>query len=98
MCAPWHPYVLLSAQHSPGEHGGASVIAEADPGDLLTAAVALGADTDLLDEAWWCPGIELPDGRGAFLVGVYPRRNRCRRAWWTATSTSHFPTINSAAR
>ncbi|MCE4267055.1 FAD-dependent oxidoreductase [Rhodococcus globerulus] len=51
------------AQWSMGPRG-------ANTGDLLTAAVALGADTDLLDEAWWCPGIELPDGRGAFLVGI----------------------------
>ena len=34
------------------------------------AGVAIGADTALLDEAWWCPGVELPDGSGAFMVGV----------------------------
>lgn len=42
----------------------------ANTGDLLTAAVEVGADTALLDEAWWCPGVELPDGSGAFMVGV----------------------------
>lgn len=42
----------------------------ANTGDLLQAAVEVGADTALLDEAWWCPGVELPDGSGAFMVGV----------------------------
>jgi 3-oxosteroid 1-dehydrogenase len=36
----------------------------------VNAAVDIGAATDLLDEAWWCPGVEMPDGRGAFMVGL----------------------------
>ncbi|MDH3022794.1 FAD-dependent oxidoreductase [Gordonia alkanivorans] len=42
----------------------------ANTGDLIAAAVEIGADTALLDEAWWCPGAEMPDGSGSFLVGV----------------------------
>jgi 3-oxosteroid 1-dehydrogenase len=42
----------------------------ANTGDLVRAAVAVGADTTLLDEAWWCTGIEQPDGSAGFMVGV----------------------------
>lgn len=30
------------------------------------AAIAAGADTDLMDQAWWSPGLTHPDGRSAF--------------------------------
>ncbi|MGW0176775.1 FAD-binding protein [Rhodococcus sp. NPDC003322] len=36
-------------------------------GDALEALQAVGAAVDLLDEAWWCPGILFPNGRAAFL-------------------------------
>ncbi|MFE2334039.1 FAD-dependent oxidoreductase [Streptomyces coelicoflavus] len=58
------------------EHGvpGAAAWTMAPPGattgDLLRAAVRLGAATDLLDEAWWCPGAERPDGTAAFTLGL----------------------------
>ncbi|MEB8339584.1 FAD-dependent oxidoreductase [Streptomyces endophyticus] len=39
-------------------------------GDAIRAAVEAGAATDLMDEAWWCPGLELPDGRAAFTLGL----------------------------
>jgi 3-oxosteroid 1-dehydrogenase len=42
----------------------------ANTGDLVEAAVGIGADTTLLDEAWWCTGIEQPDGSAGFMVGV----------------------------
>jgi 3-oxosteroid 1-dehydrogenase len=32
------------------------------------AAVAVGADTDLMDQAWWSPGMTHPDGRSAFAL------------------------------
>lgn len=38
-------------------------------GDLIRAAVAVGADTELMDEAWWCPGMRLADGSAAFTLG-----------------------------
>lgn len=40
-------------------------------GEPLGAAVALGAATDMLDQAWWCPGTEQPDGRAAFTLGFH---------------------------
>ena len=30
------------------------------------AAMAAGADTDLMDQAWWSPGLTHPDGTSAF--------------------------------
>lgn len=37
-------------------------------GQALQAGIAVGADTDLLDQAWWSPGLTHPDGRSAFSV------------------------------
>ena len=39
-------------------------------GEAMRAAVAVGAATDLLDEAWWAPGVATPDGQAAFAVGL----------------------------
>ncbi|ALU70745.1 3-ketosteroid-delta-1-dehydrogenase [Rhodococcus erythropolis R138] len=41
------------------------------PGNLgkaHQAAIAVGADTDLMGEAWWSPGLTHPDGRSAFAL------------------------------
>ncbi|MGV0794612.1 FAD-binding protein [Mycolicibacterium sp. XJ1819] len=32
------------------------------------AAIAVGAATDLMDQAWWSPGLTHPDGRSAFAL------------------------------
>jgi 3-oxosteroid 1-dehydrogenase len=32
------------------------------------AAIAIGAKTDLMDQAWWSPGLVHPDGRAAFAL------------------------------
>ncbi|ORJ61442.1 FAD-binding protein [Mycobacterium simiae] len=37
-------------------------------GLALQAGIAVGADTDLLDQAWWSPGMTHPDGRSAFAL------------------------------
>ena len=34
------------------------------------AAIAAGAATDLVDQAWWSPGLIHPDGRAAFALGI----------------------------
>lgn len=39
-------------------------------GDGLQAAVEIGAATDLLDEAWFVPGVVRPDGRPVFHTGT----------------------------
>ncbi|MET8978824.1 FAD-binding protein [Streptomyces sp. NPDC004539] len=42
----------------------------ANTGDALRAGIAVGADTDLLDEAWFVPGLVQPDGRPVFHTGT----------------------------
>ncbi|TQF69006.1 FAD-dependent oxidoreductase [Rhodococcus spelaei] len=42
----------------------------ANTGVPIAAGVAAGGATALLDQAWFCPGVEQPDGTAAFLVGI----------------------------
>jgi len=37
-------------------------------GQAHEAAIAIGAETDLMDQAWWSPGLTHPDGRSAFAL------------------------------
>ncbi|KWX26170.1 3-ketosteroid-delta-1-dehydrogenase [Mycolicibacterium wolinskyi] len=37
-------------------------------GKAHEAAIAVGADVDLMDQAWWSPGLTHPDGRSAFAL------------------------------
>lgn len=41
----------------------------ANTGDAIRAAMAVGADTELMDQGWWCPGMRSPDGSAAFTLG-----------------------------
>ncbi|BDU00076.1 FAD-binding protein [Nocardia sputorum] len=38
----------------------------ANHGAAIEAAMAIGADTDLMDQAWWAPGLTHPDGSSTF--------------------------------
>ena len=40
------------------------------------AAIAAGASTDLMDQAWWSPGLIHPDGRAAFALVLHRRHLR----------------------
>lgn len=42
--------------------------APANTGTAHEAAIDAGADTDLMDQAWWSPGLTHPDGRSAFAL------------------------------
>ena len=42
--------------------------APANIGLAHRAAIAVGASTDLMDQAWWSPGLVHPDGRAAFAL------------------------------
>jgi len=42
--------------------------APGNTGRAHQAAIAAGADTDLMDQAWWSPGMTHPDGRSAFAL------------------------------
>jgi 3-oxosteroid 1-dehydrogenase len=60
----------LRSQHGvPGDAAWSMAPAGAAAGEPITAAVALGAATDLLDQAWFCPGMLHPDGSAAFTLG-----------------------------
>lgn len=39
-------------------------------GDALTAGLEVGADIDLMDEAWFVPGLVQPDGQPVFQTGT----------------------------
>lgn len=71
--------VLLAAggfEQNPGMRGtwgvpGRSEDSMGCPGNTGAAhqaAIRLGADTDLMDQAWWSPGLTHPDGRSAFAL------------------------------
>ena len=48
-------------------------------GLALQAGIAAGADIDLMDQAWWSPGMTHPDGRSAFALwftgGIFVNQN-----------------------
>ncbi|MFD7718821.1 FAD-dependent oxidoreductase [Streptomyces sp. NPDC059814] len=61
----------LRAEHRvPGSADWSMAPRGTNTGEVLRAAVAAGAATGLMDEAWWCPGTELPDGSAAFTLGL----------------------------
>ncbi|AZI35728.1 3-ketosteroid delta(1)-dehydrogenase [Caenibius tardaugens NBRC 16725] len=51
-----------------GVHG--SMAPPGNTGTALEAALAIGADVDLMDQAWWSPGLLQPDGSETFSVGI----------------------------
>lgn len=60
------------AEHGvPGQADWTMAPAGSNTGDPIAAAVRLGAATTLLDEAWWCPGLAMPDGGASFTLGFH---------------------------
>lgn len=53
----------------PGDSAWSMAPAGTNVGEPLLAAVEVGAATDLLDQGWFCPGLEQPDGGGSFTLG-----------------------------
>ncbi|WP_121255938.1 FAD-dependent oxidoreductase [Nocardioides ferulae] len=53
----------------PGEAAWSMAPDGTNTGDATEAAVAIGAATSLLDEAWFCPGLAQPDGHASFTLG-----------------------------
>lgn len=51
----------------------------ANTGKAHQAGIAIGADIDLMDQAWWSPGLTHPDGRSAFALwftgGIFVNQN-----------------------
>ncbi len=44
--------------------------APGNTGSAHEAAIRIGAATDLMDQAWWSPGLTHPDGRSTFSLGI----------------------------
>ncbi|WP_218005094.1 FAD-dependent oxidoreductase [Actinomadura macra] len=61
---------LREARGVPGSADWTMAPDGADTGDAIAAAVRIGASTGLLDQAWFCPGLAMPDGRAAFALGL----------------------------
>ena len=60
----------LRAKHGvPGEAGNTMAPAGTNTGEPLLAAIAIGAATDLLNEAWFCGALVEPDGTAGFILG-----------------------------
>ncbi|MCW2781766.1 MAG: fumarate reductase/succinate dehydrogenase flavoprotein domain protein [Marmoricola sp.] len=53
----------------PGEVAWTMAPRGTNTGEPVQAAVGLGAAIDLLDQGWFCPGLEQPDGGGSFTLG-----------------------------
>jgi 3-oxosteroid 1-dehydrogenase len=60
----------LRARHDvPGEVAWTMAPAGTNTGELIGAGEAIGAATDYRGVAWFCPGLEQPDGGGSFTLG-----------------------------
>jgi 3-oxosteroid 1-dehydrogenase len=53
----------------PGDAAWTMAPRDTNAGEPIAAAVAVGAATDLLDQGWFCPGLEQPEGSGSFTLG-----------------------------
>ncbi|MEI7056671.1 FAD-binding protein [Nocardioides sp. CCNWLW239] len=56
---------MRAAYGVPGSVAGA-MGPEGNLGRAIQAAIDVGADTDLMDQAWWAPGLAHPDGTTSF--------------------------------
>jgi succinate dehydrogenase/fumarate reductase flavoprotein subunit len=61
---------LRAANGVPGSAEATMAPPGTNEGEPLQAAVAIGAATDLMDQAWWCPALVQPDGSAAFFLGL----------------------------
>lgn len=59
---------MRTANHVPGDVSG-SMAPPGNTGGAIAAGIAIGADADLMDQAWWSPGLMQPDGSATFTLG-----------------------------
>ncbi|WP_238422484.1 3-oxosteroid 1-dehydrogenase [Gordonia sp. 'Campus'] len=57
-----HDATMRARHHRPPAGPELSLGADTNTGDGIRAAMAAGADTALMDDAWWAPSIPLPKG------------------------------------
>jgi 3-oxosteroid 1-dehydrogenase len=55
----------------PGDAAWSMAPPDSSTGDAARAAVSVGAATDLMDQAWFAPGVATPEGAAAFAVGFH---------------------------
>lgn len=53
----------------PGSATATMAPAGTNAGEPIQAGIAIGAAVALMDQAWFCPGLEQPDGSGSFTLG-----------------------------
>ena len=58
----------MRAEYGVPGHATDSMGGPGSTGRAHRAAIAVGADVDLMDQAWWSPGMTHPDGRSAFAL------------------------------
>lgn len=61
----------LRSRYQPGLTDEWTQGCEGNTGDALQAGMAIGAATDLLDEAWFAPGLVVPNTRPVFYTSVW---------------------------
>ena len=59
---------MRATNHVPGTVAG-TMAPPGNTGGAITAGIAIGADVDLMDQAWWSPGLMQPDGTETFTLG-----------------------------
>jgi hypothetical protein len=58
-----------TAHGTPGDAAWTMAPRGTNTGEVIDAAAAIGAATDWSGEGWFCPGLQQPDGSGAFTLG-----------------------------
>jgi len=64
-----HNQPLRSEVGVPGDSAWSMAPDGTNTGEPIAAAQAIGAATALMDQGWFCPGLEHPDGHGSFTLG-----------------------------
>jgi len=64
-----HNQAWRSEYGVPGDSAWSMAPDGTNTGEPIAAARAVGAATALLDQGWFCPGLEHPDGHGSFTLG-----------------------------
>ena len=60
---------LRAKYEVPGSSEATMAPAGTNAGEPIEAGIALGAALDHMDQGWFCPGLEQPDGGGSFTLG-----------------------------
>jgi len=67
-CGGFEQNAGMRARYEVPGNAGDTMGAPGNTGQAHEAAIRAGATTDLMDQAWWSPGLIHPDGRSAFAL------------------------------